>query len=130
MHINWALIEGVDHLMVGCDDGSVMMWKLFDDEDGYQARLRWGSMNQGLTVTDATIQDVRGLSKLNEQLLKQRGAVGEPVHRRREASKKLTSMASAISKLQSPIHNAEEKPPAAASVVIGEEAMMEQEDDS
>ncbi|KAG0199615.1 hypothetical protein BGX31_004259, partial [Mortierella sp. GBA43] len=56
---------------------------------------------------DATIQDVRGLSQVNEQLLKQRGALGEPLHRLREASKKLTSMASALFKFKSPTHNME-----------------------
>jgi len=30
-----------------------------------------------LTLTDASIQDAQGLSRLNEQLLQQRGAVGE-----------------------------------------------------
>jgi hypothetical protein len=81
------------------------MWELMDDGDLYNVRLRWSSMNNGLAVTDAGIQDVQGLSQLNKQLLKQRGAIGEPVHRLRDASRRLTSMVSMVSKLKLPPQN-------------------------
>jgi len=92
-------------IVTGCQDGSVWMWELMDDGDLYNVRLRWSSMNNGLAVTDAGIQDVQGLSQLNKQLLKQRGAIGEPVHRLRDASRRLTSMVSMVSKLKLPPQN-------------------------
>jgi hypothetical protein len=108
LDIDWTQISDVGHLIIGCDDGSVQAWRLVDDGDGYQLRLRWSSMNSALTLKDATIQDVRGLSQVNERLLKQRGAVGEPTHRYRDASKKFPSMVSAIFK--SSVHNADKEP--------------------
>ncbi|KAF9343649.1 hypothetical protein BGX34_006527, partial [Mortierella sp. NVP85] len=42
-------------------------------------------------MTGASIQEARGLTALNEQLLKQRGAVGEPEHLLGEPSRKLSS---------------------------------------
>ena len=40
------------------------------------------------------MQDVRGLTSLNKQLLKQRGIKGEPANQFHEASKTLITMAS------------------------------------
>ena len=58
-------------------------------------------LSSELTVTDTIIQDAKGLSDINRQLLRQRGAVGYPAPRLHEASKKLMSMASVVSKLKS-----------------------------
>ena len=63
-------------------------------------RLCWSVTNGLLTVTDASIQDVRGLSRLNKELLKQRGAVGEPQDLLHETSKKIGIMASVVSELK------------------------------
>ncbi|KAF9347017.1 hypothetical protein BGX34_003465, partial [Mortierella sp. NVP85] len=101
----WIETGDAPCIVTGCQDGSVWMWELMDDGDLYNVRLRWSSMNNGLAVTDADIQDVQGLSQLNKQLLKQRGAIGEPAHRFRDASKRLTSMASMVSKLKLPPQN-------------------------
>jgi len=53
-------------------------------------------------VIGASIQDVRGLTSLNKQLLKQRGAKGEPENLFREAGKKVITMASAVSRMRKP----------------------------
>ncbi|KAF9920872.1 hypothetical protein BGZ65_010861, partial [Modicella reniformis] len=59
------------------------------------------STNDGvLDVTDASIQDVRGLSRLNEELLKQRGAGGEPYNRLRASIKKVMVMETVVSKFK------------------------------
>ncbi|KAF9347274.1 hypothetical protein BGX34_003278, partial [Mortierella sp. NVP85] len=55
-----------------------------------------------LTVTGALIQDVRGLSPPNKQLLKQRGTEGEPANLFRETNKKLITMASVVSRMRQP----------------------------
>ncbi|KAG0213906.1 hypothetical protein BGX31_001184 [Mortierella sp. GBA43] len=111
-------------------DKTVKMWRLIDDGDVCDARLHWNTRYTGLTVTDMNIQDVRGLSQLNKNLLKQRGAVGEPTHSAREAAKRLTSMASAISKMKSPIPNVGEESPAVGLISIQEIETVEQEKDS
>jgi hypothetical protein len=76
------------------------MWQVIEDGDLCHVRLRWSTSSGKLTLGGACIQDVRGLNNLNKQLLEQRGAVGEPVHQLREASKKVIDMASAVSKLK------------------------------
>jgi hypothetical protein len=53
-------------------------------------------------VTGASIQDVRGLGSHNKQLLRQRGAVGEPENQFREASKKVIAMVSVVSQMRQP----------------------------
>ncbi|KAK3824987.1 MAG: WD40-repeat-containing domain protein [Benniella sp.] len=99
--IEW--VQGSESLRLAgsCQDGSILLWELIDDGDRYQVRLIWSSMNNNaLAVTDAIIQDVKELSHVNKKLLKQRGAIGEPVHRFREAGKKLIGMTSMVSKLK------------------------------
>jgi hypothetical protein len=62
--------------------------------------MSWMTTKGELNVQDASIQEVQGLSQPNRELLKQRGAIGEPANRLREASKKVTTMASVVSKLK------------------------------
>jgi len=59
-------------------------------------------VNGELVLTDTLIQDVHGQSRFNKQLLKQRGAKGEPFDRLRETSKKAMQMASVVSTLKQP----------------------------
>jgi hypothetical protein len=114
--ITWIETSDACNLVTGDLKGSVRMWEVTDEE----VRLRWGSMNNLLAVTDTIIQDVQGLDQLNEQLLKQRGAVGEPAQRLRDASRKVVSMASVVSKLKADSKTAVEKPPPAAGATVGE----------
>jgi WD40 repeat protein len=85
--IEWVIISDVHHLVTGCYGGKVELWRLVNDGDQCQVSLVWNSdsMSRSLNVNRATIQDVRGLSSVNKQLLRQRGAVGEPANRLREA---------------------------------------------
>jgi hypothetical protein len=81
MNLAWVKSSDVPLLVNCCIDGSVWMWELTGGGDSnglYQVRLRWSSMKNALVVADTMIQDVKGLSPLNKQLLKQRGAVGVP----------------------------------------------------
>jgi len=90
--------------IAGCDDGSVYMWQVVDDGNECRIRMQWNwrCVSGELKVKDALVQDVRGLSRLNIQLLEQRGAAGEPSVRLRETSKKVTSMLSVVSALKKP----------------------------
>jgi WD40 repeat protein len=97
--IVWIEGSSVNYLATGCKDGMVGMWKVEAGEDRCDVSLYWTTMRGALNVTDATIQGVQGLSQLNKQLLVQRGTVGEPFHRLREANKSAT-MASVVSKLK------------------------------
>ncbi|KAG0219605.1 hypothetical protein BGX31_011256 [Mortierella sp. GBA43] len=63
-------------------------------------QLCWGTAGEGLVVSGASIQGVKGLSRLNMQLLEQRGAIGEPYQSSREAVKKVINMATVVSRLK------------------------------
>jgi hypothetical protein len=98
--IDWnSTLNGI-YLVTGCYDGSVLKWQVIQEEDKFSVRLEWSATNGTLTMTGASIQDVRGLTPINKQLLKQRGAIGEPEHAFREAGKKVMTMASVVSKLK------------------------------
>jgi WD40 repeat protein len=77
--IAWSSTLGGDYLITGCGDGSVHRWQVIEEEDNqHRVLLRWIATNGVLTVKGTSVQDVRGLSHLNNHLLKQRGATGEP----------------------------------------------------
>jgi uncharacterized protein with WD repeat len=108
--IDWIESHGLNYFVAGCADGVVGMWQVLVDGDLCHVSLKWKTTNGELDVKDADIHDVRGLSQLNRKLLKQRGAVGEPAHRLREAGKKVATMVSVVSKLKSPSDGTVEVP--------------------
>jgi len=116
--IAWIESSGLNYLVAGCSDGVVGMWQVLVDGDHCEMSLKWRTTNGELYMKDATIQDVQGLSQLSRKLLTQRGAVGEPAHLLREASKKVTSMVSVISGLKAPLDNAVESSSFANSTLI------------
>jgi len=69
-----------NYLVTGCGDGSVLKWEVMKEEELYSVRPLWSTTNGTLTLRGASIQDARGLSQTNEQLMKQREATGEPEH--------------------------------------------------
>jgi WD40 repeat protein len=75
----------VDSFIGGYSDGSVGVWDVIKEGDQHRVHKRWVSPNGQLTVEDACVQDVQGLSDFNKRLLKQRGATGEPGVRLRQA---------------------------------------------
>ncbi|KAK3806988.1 MAG: WD40-repeat-containing domain protein [Benniella sp.] len=96
-----------DSFITGDQDGSVRVWDVVGEGDQCRVHMRWRSTSGQFAVENACVQDVQGLSYLNRRLLKQGGAVGEPIIRLRETSKKVVSMASVVSKLKSPSSNTE-----------------------
>jgi hypothetical protein len=76
--ITWAKTSVGDYVVAGCDDGVVGAWQIITDRNQCQARMHWRTANGDLDVKDTSVQDVQGLSSLNERILRQRGAVGEP----------------------------------------------------
>ena len=100
--VAWNRLSDTNYLITGCEDGSILSWRFIEEEDRCRVRMCWGVKNGSLIATGAYIQDVRGLTSLAKELLKQRGATGEPFHIFREAGKKLSTMASVVSKLQLP----------------------------
>ena len=98
--IAWIEVSDVNYLATACSDGSVGMWQVRVDGDQCHVSMSWMTTKGELNVQDASIQEVQGLSQPNRELLKQRGAIGEPANRLREASKKVTTMASVVSKLK------------------------------
>jgi hypothetical protein len=107
------------------------MWQVVEDGDECHVRLRWRPVNGELVLEDTLIQDVHGLSQLNRQLLKQRGAAGDPFGLR-EASKKVASMVSVISTLKQSSSEVEQDsiPPTGPLVEEPENQEEEERNDS
>ncbi|KAG0210271.1 Transducin (beta)-like 3 [Mortierella sp. GBA43] len=101
--IDWRADLDAFSLVTACDDGSVSMWSVVEDGETCRVSLQWASMTGALTLTD-----VRGLSQLNKELMKQRGADGEPINYLQEAAKKVIGIASVLSKLKQPLKGTEE----------------------
>jgi hypothetical protein len=89
-----AWVETLDHTYVAacCNDGTVGMWQVRADGDQFQLTLFWRTTSGELNVKGASIQDVRVLSQRSHQLLKQHGAVGEPVRVLRDPGKMVVDM--------------------------------------
>jgi len=100
--IAWTPSTDANFLITGCEDGSVLKWQVMEGEGQCHVNLCWGATNGSLTVTGASIQDVRGLASLNRQLLKQRGAEGEPENLFRKTSQNLITMISVVSQMRRP----------------------------
>jgi WD40 repeat protein len=100
--ITWMESSGVHYLVAGCEDGEVRAWQVLLDGDRCDISQKWMTTKGVFDVKDAIIQGAQGLTPLSLDLLKQRGAVGEPTHRLHEASKKVATMASVVSKLKTP----------------------------
>ncbi|KAG0222413.1 hypothetical protein BGX31_009165 [Mortierella sp. GBA43] len=98
--VDWVETSDGNYVVTGCEDGTVVLWKVIVDGGQYQMCLAWRSTRAELFVNGAIIQDAQGLSRPNKALLRQRKAVGEPGNRFRDAAKKLTSLAFVISKLK------------------------------
>ena len=112
--------NGVDYLIAGCSDGVVAMWQVSLEAGQCHVSLRWRTTKGELDVMDTDIQGALGLNQLNRQLLKQRGAIGEPIHRLREASFQLVAMSHVTSKLKAITDKAEEDAAAQASASEGQ----------
>jgi WD40 repeat protein len=100
--VAWKSMSNGNYLVTGCHDGSVLKWQVIEETDQCRAQLQWSATNGTLTVAGASIQDVDGLTQLNKELLKQRGAVGEPGHLFHKKNKKVITMASVITRLRQP----------------------------
>ena len=75
----WLPSTDANHLVTGCQDGSITKWQVIEEEEGqHVVSPCWVATNGSLSVTGASIQDVRGLSPSNLELLRQQGAVKEP----------------------------------------------------
>ncbi|KAK3821637.1 MAG: WD40-repeat-containing domain protein [Benniella sp.] len=109
--ITWIPSTDGNYLVTGCEDGSVLKWQVIEKEGQCHVKLCWTAANGSFTVTGASIQDVQGLTSLNKQLLKQRGAEGEPENLFREASKKLITMASVVSQMRQPSDRMDDQSP-------------------
>ncbi len=76
--VAWYTNDEGDWLATGSDDKAVRLWRVHREGETCRVTLSWTSMQTILTAPDMCIQDVIGLSPMNTQLLKQRGAIGEP----------------------------------------------------
>ncbi|OAQ22470.1 WD40 repeat-like protein [Linnemannia elongata AG-77] len=76
--IAWNATPDDTYLVTGCGDTSVRLWQITEEEGIFQSLLQWSSAHVRLVVSGASMEDVRGLSRVNVRLLQQSGAVGDP----------------------------------------------------
>ena len=128
---NWApvaakwITSDTGSFVTGGTGRTVRLWEVMEEGGGYLVRLRWGSPTGQLGLEGARIRDAEGLSQLNRQLLKQRGAVGEPTLRLRETGKKIATLGSAASKFKVSL-TGEEQNSSASSDLLSEESLRQQ----
>ncbi|KAI9235112.1 MAG: hypothetical protein BYD32DRAFT_438595 [Podila humilis] len=93
-----------------CCANFIHMWKFIEEEDCYQVCLHWSLMHDRLSVSNTAIRNAQGLSKINTPLLKQHGAVGDPISPLSflEAGKKIVGMAFVASNLKLPYAKSQE----------------------
>ncbi len=96
----WKTAPNGDYLVTGCSDKSVRVWQVIEEKGRYQVRLYWSSTHGSLNLTDTTIQDVQGLSRMNKQLLQQRGAVDEQASRLGETTQRAMNVVAAAFKFK------------------------------
>ncbi|BBE09782.1 Myosin heavy-chain kinase [Mycoavidus cysteinexigens] len=76
--IAWTVLNGQQYLATGGRDKSVRQWELKKEGSGYQAKLCWGNpRHEVLNLRNMQIEGVQSLSERNVRLLKQRGAIEE-----------------------------------------------------
>jgi len=114
-----------DSFVTGGYDGCVRVWDVVGEGDQCRVHMRWRSRNGQLGVEDACVQDVKGLSHIDKRLLKQRGATDGPNYRLREASKKVMSMASVVSKIKSSSSSTSELDSSSISPAISSGSTLE-----
>ncbi len=77
--VAWKETRDGGYLLTGSSDNVVSQWQVIAEGGGYNAQLRWMSPHAGLKVTASVVEGVKGLRERNLKLLKQRGAVVEPL---------------------------------------------------
>ncbi|KAK3813993.1 MAG: hypothetical protein J3Q66DRAFT_411466 [Benniella sp.] len=75
--VAWIHSKAAASFITGSGDGSVRVWKVIEEEGRYRICMQWRSVDGRLSVEGVRLQDVEGLSDLNKQLLKERGAEKE-----------------------------------------------------
>jgi WD40 repeat protein len=127
--VAWIPSTDANFLVTGCQDGSVLKWQVTEEEGQHHVTLCWSATSGSLTVTGASIQDVRGLSSINKQLLKQRGVVGEPEKSFREVGKKAITMATVVSRMKLPSERIVPPSPSITNTSDGHPQRGDQEDE-
>ncbi|CAO3574811.1 unnamed protein product [Mortierella alpina] len=101
-HSAWKTTPSGTYFVTGCMDNSVRLWQVVEEAGYPSMRLQWSTTHDRLTVSDVVMDDVRGLSRINLGLLRQRGAVGdpEPVATLEMASSTMKTVVSAASRFK------------------------------
>jgi WD40 repeat protein len=64
-------------LIIGSNDNAIRYWSIYHQGDKLIDRLSWTSHQATLIAGNASLDNVRGLSHNNFELLKQHGAIGD-----------------------------------------------------
>jgi WD40 repeat protein len=76
--IDWSPVFPME-FVTSCDDGSARIWRMSNDGGKVVVRMRWGSNLRMLYVEGLVFKDATGLIPIHQNLLVQRGAVGDSV---------------------------------------------------
>ncbi|KAG0024769.1 hypothetical protein BGZ80_007704 [Entomortierella chlamydospora] len=98
--VKWRVSSDGCFLATSCHDKSVRLWKV--TEEGKQMEMIWNSAQSTFNVSNTSIQDVQGLSEVNKELLRQRGAVGKPSPCFPTASEKADNVAFTVNTFSMP----------------------------
>ncbi|GJJ77370.1 hypothetical protein EMPS_09729 [Entomortierella parvispora] len=102
LSVDWRTVLGKSYLVTGGIDKLVRQWLVVDTEDGVDLRLCWISPHGELKTKDCILDSVQDLGRINIALMKQGGAVGEPVEALtfQQASRHLVAVSGAASKFK------------------------------
>ncbi len=78
LSVAWKTTRDGSYLLTGSGDKLVRRWQVKQEGEETKAILCWSSGHGVLNVKDALFEGVRGLSEINERLVRQRCAVGGP----------------------------------------------------
>ncbi|KAF9968451.1 hypothetical protein BGZ70_003847, partial [Mortierella alpina] len=101
----WKDGDAGSHLAIGNDNSNtIRMWRVTEDEGKPCFSLQWSWPHGSLNIKDANLQGACGLNRMQIQLLKQRGIVGEPISplSMSAVGGKLISMSGIVSQLNKP----------------------------
>ncbi|KAF9945453.1 hypothetical protein BGZ72_001318 [Mortierella alpina] len=100
MGLPWKECDAGSYLATGNDDNTVRMWQVTEEDGKPHFKLPRSSPHSSLNVKDANVQNAHGLTRMQNQLPKQRGNVGEPIPPMsiHTLGEKLTSKAAAVNR--------------------------------
>ncbi|KAK3821638.1 MAG: hypothetical protein J3Q66DRAFT_367329 [Benniella sp.] len=75
--LDWLATTEADYLITGCRDRSLLKWQIIEEGEQCRAQLCWRVTNGLLNTGGIVMEDVKGITELDKQVLSQRGTENE-----------------------------------------------------